>query len=218
MTPGSPAATDSRESVCAREFLWRSAEPSPSHAYLLPPVLERLAGAGARTVLDLGCGNGAFAAALCEHGLRLTGLEHSASGVGEARRSYPQVCFERHDLADPLPAAHERRYDAVIAVEVIEHLLLPRRLIEAALRAVRPGGLVVLTTPYHGYLKNLALALSNGFDAHWHPLRDFGHVKFFSRRTLLALLEEYGLRRVRFSTAGRVPPLAKSMIVSGSAP
>jgi len=103
-------------------------------------------------------------------------------------------------------------------VEVIEHLLLPRRLVEAALSALRPGGLVVLTTPYHGYLKNLALALSNGFDAHWHPLRDFGHVKFFSRHTLLALLEEYGLRALRFSTAGRVPLLAKSMIVSGTAP
>jgi len=218
MDAGSPAVTDRRETLAAPEYLWDGSAPAPSHTYLLGPVLARLSAAGARKVLDLGCGNGAFAAALAHRGFDVTGLDQSASGIEAARYSYPGVPFVRGDVCEPLPAEHAGRFDAVVAVEVIEHLLLPRRLMEAALSALRPGGLLVVTTPYHGYLKNLALALSNGFDAHWHPLRDFGHVKFFSRRTLLALLGECGLRALQFSTAGRFPPLAKSMVVSGTAP
>src|SRR5262249_42732245 len=164
---GSPAATDQRETLAAPEYLWSGSAPAPSHAYLLEPVLARLSAASAHKVLDLGCGNGAFAASLARRGLDVTGLDQSASGIDTARHSPPGVRFVRADVCQPLPAEYAGQFDAVIAVEVIEHLLLPRRLVEAALSALRPGGLVVLTTPYHGYLKNLALALSNGFDAHW---------------------------------------------------
>jgi 2-polyprenyl-6-hydroxyphenyl methylase/3-demethylubiquinone-9 3-methyltransferase len=75
-----------------------------------------------------------------------------------------------------------------------------------------------VTTPYHGYLKNLALAVTGSFDQHWAPLRDYGHVKFFSRRTLTQLFEEFGYTDISFRTAGRVPPLAKSMVVTGIKP
>jgi 2-polyprenyl-6-hydroxyphenyl methylase/3-demethylubiquinone-9 3-methyltransferase len=62
-------------------------------------------------------------------------------------------------------------------------------------------------------LKNLALAASNRFDTHWHPLRDFGHVKFFSRTTLTNLLQEEGFVVSKFRRLGRMPPLAKSMLI-----
>lgn len=217
MTPG-PARTDEREAIAAPEFVWQSAGALESHAYLVRPVAKLLREAGARRVLDLGCGNGAFSASLAAHGFEMSGLDHSASGIAVAQRSFPAIAFGRHDLAEPLPAEFAGRFDAVVAVEVIEHLLLPRRLIAAAVRALRPGGRLVITTPYHGYVKNLALALCGRFDEHWHPLRDYGHIKFFSRRTLLALLGEFGLRRVELRTAGRIPLLAKSMIAAARAP
>jgi len=106
----------------------------------------------------------------------------------------------------------------VVAVEVVEHLLLPRQLLERAREALRPGGIFIATTPYHGFLKNLALALTNKFDHHWHPLRDYGHVKFFSRETLSQLFGEQGLKVQRFARVGRVPALAKSMILQGRVP
>jgi 2-polyprenyl-6-hydroxyphenyl methylase/3-demethylubiquinone-9 3-methyltransferase len=70
-----------------------------------------------------------------------------------------------------------------------------------------------MSTPYHGYWKNLALALTNKFDAHWHPLRDFGHVKFFSRATLSQLASEAGFSVTDFLRVGRIPVLACSMIL-----
>ena len=85
---------------------------------------------------------------------------------------------------------------------------------ENALIALKPGGLLILTTPYHGYWKNLVLAITNSFDNHWHPLRDYGHIKFFSKSTMLSLFGEYALQNIQFQTVGRIPALARSMIVS----
>jgi 2-polyprenyl-6-hydroxyphenyl methylase/3-demethylubiquinone-9 3-methyltransferase len=208
-------ATDRQLSVEGSEFLWDTEGRPESHGYLLAPVLELLKQARAKTVLDLGCGNGAFADELSRHGMSVAGLDHSESGVTLARARYTKIAFAQHDLGLPLPAAYIGQYDAVVSVEVIEHLLLPRLLLRNASDALRPGGLVILTTPYHGYLKNLAIALCGGFDAHWHPLRDYGHIKFFSSSTLRALIEECGFSSLGVTTAGRIPPFAKSMVIAG---
>lgn len=210
--------TDRTLSSASDEYVWDVAGEPESHSYLLPAVVGELKRLGARRILDLGCGNGYFTARLHQAGYDVTGVDHSSSGIALARREYPGIPFARHDLHDELPAEHVGKYDAVVAVEVIEHLLLPRRLMAAATAALRPGGALVITTPYHGYLKNLAIAMTGKFDEHWAPLRDYGHVKFFSRRTLTQLFAEFGYDDIGFRTAGRIPVLAKSMIVTGIKP
>jgi 2-polyprenyl-6-hydroxyphenyl methylase/3-demethylubiquinone-9 3-methyltransferase len=210
-----PALTDRLESASAEEFLWDDAAPAEAHGYLEKPVRSLLDTAAAGRVLDLGCGNGALTARLAAPGRQLTGLDHSTSGIRLARERHAGIAFDPFDILAPLPAQHHGRYDAVVSAEVVEHLLLPRKLMERAREALAPDGLLIVTTPFHGYWKNLALALSNGFDSHWHPLRDYGHVKFFSRRTLLRLFEETGFAVSGFRTAGRIPALACSMIAWG---
>ena len=77
----------------------------------------------------------------------------------------------------------------------------------------RRGGEIIISTPYHGYLKNLALALSGKLDAHFTALWDGGHIKFFSRNTLETLLVESGFEVTDFIGAGRWPYLWKSMLI-----
>jgi 2-polyprenyl-3-methyl-5-hydroxy-6-metoxy-1,4-benzoquinol methylase len=96
---------------------------------------------------------------------------------------------------------------------VIEHLYDPRTFIRRVQECLRPGGVLVLSTPYHGYLKNVFIALSAKFDAHVEPLWDGGHIKFWSRSTLTALLEEMGFRVAGFVGVGRIPYLWKSMVL-----
>ena len=84
---------------------------------------------------------------------------------------------------------------------------------EFAYPLVRDGGHLIVTTPYHGYLKNLSLALLDRWDSHHAPLWEGGHIKFWSRATLTELLERGGFRVAGFSGAGRIPPLWKSMVL-----
>jgi 2-polyprenyl-3-methyl-5-hydroxy-6-metoxy-1,4-benzoquinol methylase len=107
------------------------------------------------------------------------------------------------------------RFDAVVAVDLVDHVPHPRRLVANALSALRPGGVLVLTSNFHGYSKNLALALAGRFDARWDPLTDDGRLKFFSRSTLVSLLAECGLEDLHFETAGRIPMFARTMLAAG---
>lgn len=209
------ARTDRDLSIASPEFVWESGGDTEAQTYLLQPVVAALRAQGAKKILDLGCGNGAFTGRVQREGFDISGLDHSHSGVEIARKHFPRIAFDQYDVNSALPPQYCQGYDAVICVEVIEHLLLPRKLLEAARAALKPNGLLVVTTPFHGYWKNLALAVTGGFDAHWHPLRDYGHIKFFSRATLRALLEECGFNQLQISTAGRIPSLAKSMIIRG---
>jgi 2-polyprenyl-3-methyl-5-hydroxy-6-metoxy-1,4-benzoquinol methylase len=198
----------------ADEYEYQTAAPQQSHAYLLPAITRTLPSPSRQRVLDLGCGNGAMAGELASRGYTVTGVERSGSGLEAARESYPAVTFVEHDLEQTLPAALQGAFDIVLSAEVIEHMLLPRQLFTRAREALRPEGVVVLTTPYHGYLKNLLLALVNKYDVHWRPGWDYGHVKFFSIRTLSDMAEECGFEIQRVQRVGRVPQLAKSMVLT----
>jgi 2-polyprenyl-6-hydroxyphenyl methylase/3-demethylubiquinone-9 3-methyltransferase len=212
------AATDRELAIDAPEFAWTDAGLSEVHGFILPVLRRWLGEAKDESVLDLGCGNGALARELARLGWRVAGLDSSASGIRLARETAPEFQFERADLATPLGAGWWGRFDAVLAIEVIEHLLLPRQLFARAREAMKPHGRLIVSTPFHGYWKNLALALTNGFDRHWHPLRDYGHVKFFSLPTLTQLFEEQGFEVARVRRVGRVPPLARSIMVEGILP
>jgi 2-polyprenyl-6-hydroxyphenyl methylase/3-demethylubiquinone-9 3-methyltransferase len=200
------------------EFVWQRFGPADAHAHLSRPIISMLDDHGARSVLDLGCGNGWFTAALSRCGFQATGIDISASGIEIARRQSAATPFLQHDLTQPLAPELVGRFDAVVAIELLDHLRQPRRALEAAMLALRPGGLLIVSAPHHGYAKNLALALSGRFDARWHALQEHGRVKFFSRTTLLALLGEFDLRQLRCTPVGRVPALARSLLASGCRP
>ncbi len=192
--------------------------PRSIHAHVTRPIVQQLVKAVAHTVLDLGCGSGWFSAALDRCGFAVTGIDNSEASLNLARRHYPHLGFHRADVTQPLDACFAGRFDAVVAVDVIDHMPLPRKLIEAALSALKPGGLLIITSNFHGYSKNVALALAGRFDSRWDPLLDHGKVKFFSRATLTSLLCEFELRDLHFETAGRIPMFARSMLVAARAP
>ena len=78
--------------------------------------------------------------------------------------------------------------------------------------------MLICSTPYRGYLKNCALALTGKIDAHFPAIWDGGYIKFWSRRTLTALLQEASFQAVAFRGAGRLPWLWKSMLIAAHKP
>jgi 2-polyprenyl-6-hydroxyphenyl methylase/3-demethylubiquinone-9 3-methyltransferase len=104
------------------------------------------------------------------------------------------------------------KFKTVISLEVVEHLFFPRKFAACVYNLLEPGGTALISTPYHGYWKNLVLALLGKMDSHFTALWDYGHIKFWSIRTLRQLLTEAGFQDVRFHRLGRIPILAKSMV------
>ncbi|MBD9234407.1 hypothetical protein B5G41_02425 [Alistipes onderdonkii] len=107
-------------------------------------------------------------------------------------------------------------FKTVISMEVIEHLYQPRAfvLFIRSILEASGGGQFIVTTPYHGYLKNLTIAAANKMDHHLSALWEGGHIKFWSRRTLAILLREAGYRQLAFTGAGRIPYLWRHMVFS----
>ena len=170
-------------------------------------------------ILDVGCGNGYWTRRMTDWGHRVVGVDASPSRIARARLEVPESRFERLDISrDIVSQLDEEPFDVVISTEVIEHLYEPEAAADACLSALRPGGRFICSTPYHGYLKNLAIALSGSWDRHHHTLRAVGHIKFFSTTTLRELLDRAGFQNIRFRGAGRMPYLWKSMVMAAERP
>lgn len=191
------------------------------HLYMLPQLLELISQQKANSskkllVLDLGCGNGSLSHKIAQQGYEVVGVEDSASGVLFARETFPETSFIQSSIYDLPFSELEGKFDIVLSADVIEHLLYPRELIQAAKKCLKPGGRIIITTPYHGYWKNVILAILGKMDQHFNPLWDGGHVKFFSVRTLTQLLEEEGCGQIEFRFAGRFPYFWKAMLSSSA--
>jgi 2-polyprenyl-6-hydroxyphenyl methylase/3-demethylubiquinone-9 3-methyltransferase len=196
-------------------YIYENGEKNASHDYLVPAVLEILGSLHPRPenaqLFELGCGNGAVAHTLAQRGYRIVGVDPSEQGIAQAKMRYPHLDLHRDSAYDDL-AGKYGRFSVVLSLEVVEHLYAPRAFARTLFDLIEPGGTAIVSTPYHGYLKNLALALSGQLDRHFTALWDHGHIKFWSIPTLTRLLQEAGFGSITFRRIGRIPTLAKSMI------
>lgn len=187
----------------------------PSHVCLLRVVKKLLSQytvpGREKRLFDLGCGNGSVAGTLAQLGWEVMGVDPSKQGIDQANAHFPGIVLRVGSAYDDL-ATEYGTFPVVVSLEVLEHLYFPRKYAATLYSLVEPKGVAIISTPYHGYLKNLLLTLTGRMDAHFTALWDHGHIKFFSLRTLRILLEEVGFHDIVFYRVGRIPPLAKSII------
>jgi 2-polyprenyl-3-methyl-5-hydroxy-6-metoxy-1,4-benzoquinol methylase len=198
------------------DYGWQSAERTGHARYSTPVILGELRKLKARRVLDLGSGNGCLCYDMSNLGFETVGIDCDTKGVEIAQRSYPGIAFYNQGVQDDphemLARENGRKFDAVVSSEVVEHLFSPHLLPIYAREVLKDGGHLLVTTPYHGYLKNLGISLANKWDFHHTSLRHGGHVKFWSRSTLATLLSQGGFNVVGFHGLGRLPYLWKSFL------
>jgi 2-polyprenyl-3-methyl-5-hydroxy-6-metoxy-1,4-benzoquinol methylase len=202
------------------DYQFYDSQASHMHRLFMPHVMD-LAGEirpGMR-VLDVGCGNGYTCGQFLAKGCEVTGIDLSLSGIEIARRSHPGARFEVMGADNHiLENLGVEAFDLIVSTEVVEHLYAPRPYVNGVFSALKSGGRFICTTPYHGYLKNLAIALTDGWDKHWDPLWDGGHIKLWSKATIWRLLSEAGFENMQFRGAGRLPWLWMTMIISVGKP
>src|SRR3569833_2492240 len=189
---------------------------SPTHnfSYQLNDLLKLINKASNKYILDLGCGNGYLVNHLVANGFNAYGTDASEKGIAIAKRVNPDRFFVQDLSSDSLPAALQGiPFDTIISTEVIEHLYNPQAFIDFCKGQLQPGGELIITKHYHGYLKNLALSVFNKWDKHMDPLWLGGHIKLWSRKTLTKILIDAGFTIVSFTGCGRIPYFWMSMII-----
>jgi SAM-dependent methyltransferase len=101
-------------------------------------------------LLEIGCGTGFVLQQLAaENRYQLTGLESHIAGLRHARARLPSVEFVQADARD-LP--YDAEFDAVGAFDVIEHIAEDEAVLASIHRALKPGGIFIVTVPQHKWL------------------------------------------------------------------
>jgi 2-polyprenyl-3-methyl-5-hydroxy-6-metoxy-1,4-benzoquinol methylase len=161
-------------------------------------------------VLDVGCGEGCFSAALQGAGARVVGVDVAEEPLRRARARHPQLDVRLIDGDGPWEL-QDASFDVVWAGEVLEHVLDTAAFLSEARRVLRSGGSLLVSTPDHRRTSLLALALSRrAFAAHFDPLGD--HVRFYSRQTLSELIEQFGFESVRATRARARPGSSRVLL------
>lgn len=197
------------------KYGWDTITAPYSCNYISPKILKLLRLQSVNRICDVGSGNGALAGELYREGYSVVGVEYSDDGVNIAKTKYPDIKFYKLGVQDDPEqlVKTEGNFEAVISTEVIEHLFSPHQLPIFCRGLLKEEGILIISTPYHGYLKNLVLSLFNKWDHHHTALWEGGHIKFWSRATLSKLLEKNGFKIEEFYGVGRCNFLWKSMII-----
>jgi len=162
---------------------------------------------GAR-VLDAGCGRGDALKLIRAGGVDASGVDISATGIELAKAACPTAVLKVASFEEGLPFV-DGSFDAIYSGDVIEHVYDTGQMARELQRVLRPGGLLFISTPYHGFAKNLVLSVLS-FDHHFDPQGP--HVRFFSDRTLRQLLQGSGFNEIRTWHLGRFWPFWANLV------
>lgn len=199
-----------------KEYGYENENMTLAHKYLADEILKCLDPNKNKTILDVGCGNGALSNYLASKGYNVFGIDASEMGIKIANQVNPGRFFVQDISSETIPdEINNLAFDTIISTEVIEHLYDPRNYIKFCKKILSKSehGQLIISTPYHGYLKNIFLSISGKMDDHFTVLWDGGHIKFWSKRTLIALVNEFGFAVKEFIGVGRVKYIWKSMIL-----
>jgi len=191
------------------------------------PEIQRLIEPHGLRILDVGCGQGALASALKTSGAsRVAGIEASPDAAATARTRMDTV-VEGDVLEAALPF-DPGDFDLLIFGDVLEHLPDPERALDRLLPLLADGGQVIVSVPNMRFYLVLARLIADRWSYTDSGVRDRTHLRIFTGRSLVSMLESKGLRVERLernfrlfedqSQIGRVGAVATRIVQRTIAP
>ena len=149
-----------------------------------------------RRLLDVGAADGLLSRKLMDHGWRVTAIEGDpVLAQGGARHCERMITA---NLDREIPEG-EGPFDVIVYGDVLEHLVDPLRVLVELDRSLAPTGFVIISVPNIAHLWIRLLLLFGRFEYLDRGILDQSHLRFFTERSLRAMLANAGLSIVRFT-------------------
>jgi 2-polyprenyl-3-methyl-5-hydroxy-6-metoxy-1,4-benzoquinol methylase len=161
--------------------------------YANPELLEKIP-LTAKTILDVGCAQGALGADYLRRnpGCRVLGIEMNEAAAAHARERISEV-FVGDVEQTPMPFEVPEGIDCVIYGDVLEHLSDPWAVLKEHAKYLSPQGTVLVCMPNIEHWSFAARLLLGKFDYEDSGLFDRTHLRWFTPRTMARALTEAGL-------------------------
>jgi methionine biosynthesis protein MetW len=170
-------------------------ELNPS--YISPrPDVEALVPQGVRRVLDVGCSIGSLGESIrkarqCE----VFGVELSDEIASIARTRLDFVISGDAAAALASPRLQSERFDAIVFADILEHLQDPWATLRMATQLLAPAGVVIASIPNVRHIDTLwNLAVKGRWPYRDRGIHDRTHLRFFTKRNVLELLDQANLK------------------------
>lgn len=153
---------------------------------LVPPHTQSL--------LDVGCGTGAFASKIKEKlACEVWGVEPVSSAAQEAAKLIDKTFVGLYDTQ--MISDIQRQFDAICFNDVLEHMPDPYTILQASKQLLKPDGVIIASLPnilhYHEFSNIL---FKKDFRYAEAGIMDKTHLRFFTRKSIIRMFEEAGLR------------------------
>ncbi|MEI7479112.1 MAG: bifunctional glycosyltransferase/class I SAM-dependent methyltransferase [Actinomycetes bacterium] len=169
-------------------------DPDSSHAM----VLQYFDTATPGTVLDLGCSGGLLAEGMTKRGQKVTGVDAvEIDGVRDRVEA-----FYLADLSKGLPEELTQSFDYVVMGDLIEHLADPTPLLNGAHAHLAQDGRLIASVPNFSHWYPRLRTLLGRFDYDQRGILDATHLRFYTRKSIAALLEANGFHVVSSKPTG----------------
>ena len=167
-------------------------DPHSSHSI----ILRWLGNGRDRRLLDVGAADGLLGRQLTASGWRVTAIEGDPALAQAGARHCERMITVNLDREIP---DGEGPFDVIVYGDVLEHLVDPLRVLVELDRSLAPAGFVIISVPNVAHLWIRFLLLFGRFDYLDRGILDHSHLRFFTERSLRAMLADAGLSIVRFT-------------------
>ncbi|CAN5516270.1 hypothetical protein BH11BAC1_BH11BAC1_19910 [soil metagenome] len=146
-------------------------------------------------ILDVGCGDGIFLDQAKKRGWDVFGTEYAEKWVNRCREKGISMIQGKLDPKNYEPES----FDAIVYMEVIEHINNPIEELGNAITILRKGGIIFLTTPNYNAISRHLLSTD------WNVICYPEHLSYYTPRTLSKLFREHGFRKIAVDAKGMSP-------------
>jgi 2-polyprenyl-3-methyl-5-hydroxy-6-metoxy-1,4-benzoquinol methylase len=167
-------------------------DPHSSHSI----ILRWLGDGRRRRLLDVGAADGLLSRKLTDQGWRVTAIEGDPALAQVGARHCERMITVNLDREIP---EGEGPFDVIVYGDILEHLVDPLRVLVELDRSLVPSGFVIISVPNVAHLWIRFLLLFGRFDYLDRGILDHSHLRFFTERSLRAMLADAGLSVVRFT-------------------